>query len=238
MSVRTLLVDDERLARLVLRELLSEHPEVDIVAEANSLDSAVQAIQEHDPDLIFLDVQMPGGQGTQLFERLELRARVIFVTAYDHYAVRAFELNALDYLLKPVEPERLAQALQRAQPPAQERAPEQGLVQEELLCLPHRSGMRFFRVRDILQLSAEDDYCSLRLSDGTRLLSNTALRDWEAKLPPDFLRVHRSHLVHADHIQRVAAHGSSYLVHLSDGETVPMSRRQASKLLSQGRLKI
>lgn len=236
--IRALVVDDERLARVVLIELLKTHPEVEVVAEAHSVDSAVQAIQAHDPDLIFLDVQMPGAKGIRLFERMDLRARVIFVTAYEHYALRAFELNALDYLLKPVEPRRLAQALARAPTPlAKEQPPERDLTPQSLLCLPHRSGMRFFRICDLVHLQAQDDYSALRLSDGSELLSSTSLRVWEQRLPKDFLRVHRSHLVNATAITRVARHGSSYRVHLNTGDQVPMSRRQGAAFLKSGRLR-
>ena len=104
----------ERLARVVLRGLLAEHADVEIVGEASSLARAVEVVETCAPDLIFLDVQLPDGEGTELFARTTVRARVIFVTAWDQYAVRAFELNALDYLLKPVEPERLAATLERA----------------------------------------------------------------------------------------------------------------------------
>jgi len=235
MTLRALLVDDERLARVVLRGLLDEHEDVEVVAEAHSVDSAVAALAEHSPDLVFLDVQMPGGEGTRLFERTEVQARVIFVTAHDHYAVRAFELNALDYLLKPVEPERLAEALDRArqaQGPVvpQEAQPQGGLELDELLCLPHKGGMRFVRVREILRLSADGDYCFVHLVDGTRILTSSSLTEWEDRLPEPFLRVHRSHVVHVEHVKRVVPAGSSYQVRLSNGESVPMSRRRAAAL--------
>jgi two-component system, LytTR family, response regulator len=242
MTLRALLVDDERLARVVLRGLLHEHADVEVVAEAHSVDSAVAALIEHAPDLVFLDVQMPGGDGTRLFERTAVRGRVIFVTAYDHYAVRAFELNALDYLLKPVEPERLAQALDRArlaQGPLvpEEAQPPEGLHLDELLCLPHHGGMRFFRVREITRLSADGDYCIVHLAGGTRILSSSSLTDWENRLPEPFLRVHRSHVVHVEFVKRVVPAGSSFQVRLSDGESVPMSRRRGAdfrELLSGG----
>ena len=194
MNLRVLLVDDERMARVVMRGLLAEHPDVEVVAEAHSVDSAAEALAEHQPDLVFLDVQMPGGEGVRLFERTEVRARVVFVTAFDHYAVRAFELHALDYLLKPVEPERLAVALDRARAATGAEAPREEtstgqLALDELLCLPHRGGKRFFRVREITHLSAADDYCALHLDDGTELLSSWPIKDWLERLPDSFLTV-------------------------------------------------
>src|SRR5690606_31532679 len=112
--VRALIVDDERLARAVLRRELAAHPDVEVVAEADGVDAAVEILRRERIDLVFLDVQMPGGSGLELFDRIDTDARVIFVTAYDRYAVRAFDVHALDYLLKPVAPERLARALERA----------------------------------------------------------------------------------------------------------------------------
>jgi two-component system, LytTR family, response regulator len=241
MTLRALVVDDERLARVVLRSLLADHPDIEVVAEAGSVDSAVDALAEHDPDLVFLEVQMPGDEGTRLFERTDVRAWVIFVTAFDHYAVQAFQLNALDYLLKPVEPDRLAVALERArdQPrpvTALEQTPQGPLDLDELLCLPHRGGMRFFRVRDITHFSAEVDYCKVHLEDGSSLLSNTALKDWDDRLPTPFQRVHRSFVVNLDRARRVVRDGSAYVVVLDRGEPVPMSRRHGARLLKQGRL--
>ena len=113
MSLRTVLVDDEAIARRELRRLLGEHPEVEIVGEAGDVPAAVQLIEKIDPDLIFLDIRMPGADGFDLLERVDATPEVIFTTAYDRHAVRAFEVNALDYLLKPIAPERLAAALER-----------------------------------------------------------------------------------------------------------------------------
>jgi two-component system LytT family response regulator len=243
-TLRAVIVDDERLARAVLRKLLAAgHLDVQIVAEADSVDTALDAIATHDPDLLFLDVQMPGGEGTSLFERVDfLRAQVVFVTAHDRYAVRAFEVHALDYLLKPVAPERLRDALDRVRArlttPAPVFAPPQAedlhpLDPDELVCLPYRDAMRFFRVRDLTHLAAADDYCELHLADGVMVLSSTPLRDWEARLPASFLRVHRSHVVNVDHVAEVVPAGSAWVVHLRGGGEVPMSRRQGAALLDR-----
>jgi two-component system LytT family response regulator len=121
-------VDDERLARSELRRLLEPHEEVEVVGEAAHADEAEAALREHDPDLLLLDVQMPGDSGFDLLERLDAVPHVVFVTAYDEYAIRAFEVNALDYLVKPVEPERLAEAIETVQDrraAGQDRAAEQ-----------------------------------------------------------------------------------------------------------------
>lgn len=239
MTYRTLLVDDERLARVVLRDLLRAHEDVAIVGEAARVDAAEAAIGELDPDLVFLDVQMPGGLGTTLFDAVDVRGHVVFVTAYDQFAVRAFELNALDYLLKPVEPERLAQCLARVrergpQRAAPDAAADDGpLHADALVCLPRRGGMRFFHVRDITHVSAADDYATVHLADGSDILSTTSLKDWETRLPEGFLRVHRSHLVQVAHLRDVVPSGSAYEVRLQGGGSVPMSRRRGAALLAQ-----
>ena len=241
--LRALIVDDERLARVVLRDLLSDHEDVEVVAEVASVDAAVVALAEHDPDVVFLDVQMPGGDGTKLFDRTDVDAHVVFVTAFDHYAVRAFELNALDYLLKPVAPDRLTEALERVRSRGRGRdrgresgtgSPEEAdtgpLALDELVCLPHRGAMRFFRVQELTHLEAAGDYCELHLEDGTQLMSSMPLKHWEDRLPDRFLRVHRSHVVHVDRVAEVVPDGSAYVVRMRGGASVPMSRRRAARL--------
>ena len=111
--MRALLIDDERLARTDLRSLLSEYQTIEVVGEADSVQTAVALIAAEEPDLLFLDIQMPGESGFDLLDKIDLQARIIFVTAYDEYAIRAFEVDAIDYLLKPVNPERLKTALER-----------------------------------------------------------------------------------------------------------------------------
>jgi len=113
MHKKAILIDDERLARNELRKLLQEYPEIEIVDEAANVDEAVKKIKEHTPDLIFLDIQMPGKTGFDLLNELEHTPDIIFTTAYDEYALRAFDVNALDYLLKPIEPKRLAEAIHK-----------------------------------------------------------------------------------------------------------------------------
>src|SRR5512139_1337521 len=113
--MKAIIIHDERLARTELRNLLQDHPEIEIVDEASNADEGVQKIENHNPDLIFLDIQMPGKTGFDMLSELEHAPQVIFTTAYDEYALKAFEVNALDYLLKPVEPRRLADAVEKLQ---------------------------------------------------------------------------------------------------------------------------
>lgn len=234
--MRAVLVDDERLARTVLRKLLAtEHPDVEIVAEADSVATAAEAVKDHAPDLVFLDIQLPGEDGFGLFDRVEL-PRVIFVTAWDRYAVRAFEVHALDYLLKPVAPDRLAEALRRAREgvvvPAS--AGERVLEAGDLVCLSTARGMRFFRVGELTHVTAADDYSEVHLTSGAAVLAPTSMATWEARLPEGFLRVHRSVIVNVDHVEEILKSGTdTWEVHLRGVGVVPMSRRYAAKLLER-----
>lgn len=235
--MRALLVDDERLARAVLRSELAAHPDVEIVAEADSVDAAVEILRQQPVDLIFLDVQMPGGSGLTLFDRLPVEAHVIFVTAWDRYAVRAFEVHALDYLLKPVSPERLGRALDRAREqrtaPAPEIPSDAPLAPDEIVCLPTATGMRFFRVREITHLTAAGDYVEVHLLSGPAVLSSTPLRTWEERLPDAFVRIHRSTVVNLDHVEGVSRSSGGYTVQLAGGVQVAMSRRHAARLQAE-----
>lgn len=235
MTFTAVIVDDERLARLALNKLLSERDDIEIVGQAENVTEATALVQELDPDIIFLDVQMPGGSGFELFERTAPSAHVIFVTAYDQHALRAFEVNALDYLLKPVTPEGIARALSRI--PANRDLPAPSTVDtplalDDIVCLHDGQGMRFVAVRDISFITAADDYSDVHLRDGRTVLSNTSLKRWEERLPPQtFARVHRSTLVNLLCVGGVEQDGSSWLVSVAGSqESLTMSRRFAQVL--------
>jgi len=166
-----------------------------VVAEADSVDAAEAALAARGFDVIFLDVSMPGGTGFELLARRRVDAHVVFVTAYEAHAIRAFEVDALDYLLKPVEPERLAATMTRLRARTG-AAPDR-------ICLPVRGGTRVFAVSDVLLVQAERDYTELLLRDGSRVLAKQPLARWEARLGPAFVRVHRGALVAAAEIVRI-----------------------------------
>jgi two-component system LytT family response regulator len=153
-SFRALVIDDERLARKDLIALLGAHDQVTVVGEAEDVPSAINTIQALNPDVIFLDIQMPGDSGFDLLEKTEVKAHIIFVTAYDEYAIRAFEVNALDYLLKPVNPERLAKALEKLE--LQEREPRaeiRKLNYDDRLFLMVGRSFKFLPVNAILNMN-------------------------------------------------------------------------------------
>lgn len=245
MSARTaIIVDDERLARRELATLLKAHPELQLAGEAASVDEAASLVRAVDPDVIFLDIQMPRRSGFDLLEAAEVRARVVFVTAHDVHALRAFEVNALDYLLKPVHParlavtvERLLTALDAPLSSAADRPDTAPLLLDDHLFLSEGRASRFVRVRSIVCIRGAGDYSELTLADGKRMLSPRPLKEWEARLPPQsFLRVHRTAIVHLDHVDTVLrVSEQAFQVSLRGlDEPVPLSRRHAARFKSMG----
>jgi len=227
--IRTLLVDDEPLARRELRRLLADYPWIEIVGEASNIDEAATAIQELSPQLLLLDIQMPGGSGFDLLARLEHSPAVIFTTAYDQHAVRAFEVNALDYLLKPIEPERLAAALARVQAVAADDAPKQPDARtiERLFV---RDGPRcwFVPLREVSVLVAEGNYVRLLWGKAKPLLGRS-LATLEPRLDPKrFFRANRRQIVNLDFVAGVElGEGGRLHLQLREGGEVEISRRQA-----------
>jgi len=249
MTRRAVLVDDEPLARTRLRRLLVEHPEVEIAGEAGDGIDACRVIDELKPDLVFLDVQMPGLSGFEVLANLRHRPAVIFVTAHDEFAVRAFDEQALDFLVKPVEPARLARALARLQGPGAERraAEDQQRLQQLLEAVarvrpsPRRIAVRrgatvtLVEPESILFCRAEDKYTVLYTADGERVADRT-IEDLEAALGPDlFLRIHRSTLVNLTAVRDMTSvEGGRFLVTLKDAAGTKLyASRAGAKLLRE-----
>ena len=222
--MKALVIDDERLARLELRRLLAAHPEVEIVGEARGGEEALALISKLGPDAIFLDIQMPGMSGFDLLERLEDLPQVIFTTAYDEYALKAFEVNALDYLLKPVAPARLAAALARVRPRTEPARLEQVFVRDGDRCW-------IVRLPDIFLLESEGNYTRVNFAS-ERPLIRRSLNALEEQLDPAmFFRAGRKEIVNLKWIQKVdISVAGGLLVTLRGGRTVEMSRRQSTKL--------
>ena len=227
------IADDERLARVALLSLLAGHPEIEVVGEADSVSATVTELERLNPELLFLDIQMPDGFGFEVFERTEVTCPVIFVTAYDAHALRAFEVNALDYLLKPVEPERLRQALERAgrsETPAL-RTNQERYAPGDLICLSQGRSMKFARVEEIVALFAADDYVEVLLASGYRALVPERLRDWQRRLPERFVQIHRSTLVNLHFVDEIEQIGKQWVVRLrNQAPPLTMSRRFAQAL--------
>jgi two-component system, LytTR family, response regulator len=233
-TCRALIVDDERLAREELRYLLRAHPEVQVAAEARTVKEAAAAVETLRPDLVFLDIQMPRESGFELFERVRLDAAVIFVTAHDEFALRAFDVNALDYLMKPVNPTRLAAALDRLRRPrAPVIAPAAGrLAYEDAVFLNVGQGPRFVKLASLVCILAEGDYSRLVSSAGSMGLVLKSMKEWEAILPErQFCRIQRSVIINCERVDRFEPwFNSSYRVYLQHvAEPFTMSRRLAKR---------
>lgn len=228
--LRTLLVDDSRLARGELRTLLATHAEVDVVGEADDVEAAVAAVAGLQPDLLLLDIQLPGGSGFDVLERLPRAPHVVFCTAYDQHAVRAFEANALDYLLKPVEPARLAQALARVLQRPSEPSPPRGtpLAAGDPVFLRDGERCWFLKVGEISHIEIDGNYAHVHFR-GQRALVQRSLALLEERLDPAmFFRASRGVLVNLRQVRNVEAGvGDGYTLHLEGGTQVEVSRRQA-----------
>jgi len=241
--LRVAIVDDEELARRVLREYLAAHPDVEIVAECANGFEAVQAVAERSPDLLLLDVQMPKLDGFEVLELIERDLPVIFVTAYDEYAVRAFEVHAVDYLLKPFAPERLAAALHRARRRAAGASPRPlplaelraaaGAARRPLERILVRDGSRVhvILVDRLDYAAARDDYVSLR-SEGKEFLKHQTLAELEGQLDPArFVRIHRGYLLNVDRLAKIELYAKdSRVAVLADGTQLPLSRAGYARL--------
>ena len=233
-----IIVDDERLARRELRAMLEEShaSAVRVVAEAESVRAAAELVRTCDADVVFLDVQLAGESGLELLPLIDPSVAVVFVTAFDQYAVRAFEVNALDYLLKPVAPARLARAVERLGAPNDglaDASTEPKLDYHDRLFLRLDDRMGFVKVADIVTIGADGDYSVVRLAGGRTHRARKALREWVARLPENgFARVHRSTIVNLEFVERVEewSHFSYRLYLRGVAEPVTMSRRYAGRL--------
>jgi two-component system, LytTR family, response regulator len=239
--LRAVIVDDEELARGFLRELLSTHSEIEIVAECANGFEAVKAASDHSPDLLFLDVQMPKLDGFEVLELVDPGPAVIFVTAYDQYAMRAFDAHAVDYLLKPFTAERFERALERAKarlgertlpPPtvaAEARPPAE---RPERIVVKDGPRVHVIPLDKLDYVEAQDDYVALH-SAGKTYLKQQPIASLETSLDPArFIRIHRSAIVNLERIARIEPYGKeSRIAILQDGARLPISRSGYARLM-------
>ena len=255
-SIRTLIVDDEPLARERLHELLDEAPGVTVADDAEDGPEAVDAIRKQAPDLVFLDVQMPGMSGIDVIEEIgaEAMPTTVFVTAYDQYAIKAFDLAAVDYLLKPFDDERFEQALRRAreQVASQDddaiserllrllRERDPSLLEEESardapylerIAVQGRGKARIVPVDDLTHITADGSYAELHTGEDTHVIRER-MKTLAARLDPDeFVRVHRSAIVRLNEIELILrGGGGNYAVRLNDGTRLSVSRSRIEEL--------
>ncbi len=231
-QLTAVVVDDERLARRDLINMLRAHENIAVVGQAGDARSAAKLISRLNPDVVFLDIQMPGESGFDLLERTDIKAKIVFVTAYDEYALRAFEVNALDYLMKPVSRERLATTVERLLTTyAAVGAAGSRLRYDDSLFLRVDDGMRFLKISSVAAISAAGDYTEVLTRGKGGGLTSLSMRDWETRLPAGrFCRIHRSTIVNLDCVERVEERPNhTYEVHLTGlDKPFSMSRRYAA----------
>jgi len=241
--IRAIIVEDEELARNLVKEYLKEFPSVQIIGEFADGFSGAKAINDMRPDLVFLDIQMPKLTGFELLEILDYKPKIIFTTAFDQFAINAFEVNAVDYLLKPFSRERFRSALEKV--PGQMNKDTSAPI-EQITKHIDESGERLERVvvkvgkkinviptNEILYLEAQDDYVMIYCS-ASKYLKQKTMKYFEAHLDPDqFIRIHRSYIVRIDRINRLELYEKdSYRMHLKNGEIMPVSKTGLKKLKS------
>ena len=233
-TFKSIIVDDEELAREDLKALLKDFKEIEIIGEAETVEQTKTLIKKLDPDLIFLDIQMPGKTGFDLLEELQINAKIIFVTAYDEYAIRAFEVNAKDYLLKPVIKERLSLAIDRLKT---ERVIDENIVAklefDDSIFVMVNNHYQFVKIGSIIKISSAGNYSEICTSSKLKGLVLKSLKDWEARLPGNyFVRIHRNAIINLEFVDRVEGwFNYSYKVFLKEiSEPLVISRRYASKL--------
>jgi two-component system, LytTR family, response regulator len=240
---RALLIDDEPLARMVVQEYLLDFPQVEVLQECGDGFEGLKAIQQHKPDLVFLDVQMPKINGFEMLELVDDAPAIIFTTAFDEYAIKAFEAHAVDYLLKPFSKERFAKAIEKylSQASSTNTVPKQtenlletashSPQQHERIVVKTGTKVKIIPVADVQYLQADDDYVSVFTHEGS-FLKNKTMSFFEQTLDPrHFVRVHRSYILSVQEITRIDPYEKdSHLAILKSGAKIPVSKTGYAKL--------
>lgn len=231
-TIRTVLVDDEKNSLIILQRLMEKHtPQIEIVATAQTVEEGIQVIDEHKPDLVFLDISMPDGDGFEVIDKTEYRDySVIFSTAYDQYAIRAFEVAALHYILKPVKPEDLEEAVSRYNASKEDNMQEKLKIFNEALIdmpsrliLPTSTGMHIIDINEIVRCESSNNYTTFFLTDGKKIVVSKSIQIYENMLSQThFCRIHNKHIVNLKFVKKYVK-GRGGHVELSDGSKVDVS---------------
>jgi two-component system LytT family response regulator len=235
--MKAIIIDDERLARAELKKLLQEFPEIEIVDEAANAEEGITKIESQQPDLVFLDIQMPGKTGFDMLSELERSPQVIFTTAYDEFALKAFEVNALDYLLKPVEPKRLADAIQKLHfadnkevRPEAENVNTSILTENDQVFVKDGERCWFVKLSEIRLFESVGNYAKVFFGNNKPLILKS-LNALEERLDEKtFFRANRKHIVNLRLIEKIEPYfNGGLLLELKGGEKIEVSRRQTVK---------
>ena len=240
-EINVLIVDDENLAREIVKKYLELHQEINIIGECSNGFDAVKEITEKKPDLVFLDIQMPKLNGFEMLELLDEQPAIIFTTAFDNYAIKAFEVNAVDYLLKPFSEERFNEALKKVVERINQKIPEQEKVEKliedqapemlERIVVKDGSKITIIPVEHLKWLEAQDDYVKIH-SEGGRFMKKKTMKFFEDHLDPNmFIRIHRSSIININTIRQMELYEKdSYRVILKDDTKLPVSKTGLQRL--------
>ncbi len=242
MSYKVIIIDDERRTRSMLNKMVSQaNFPLEVVAEADGVESGLLAIKKHEPDIVLLDIQMPDGSGFELLDRVKNRTfEIIFITAHQEFAVRAIKCSALDYILKPVEIEELEDALENAIDAIQTKS-DLSLRYETLvnnlknnnkrIVIRTKTSMYVFDVKDIVHCQSDRNYTYFYLNDGRKVFTSRTLKDYEDTLClPDFIRCHRSHIININYLERYDR-GDGGTIVMKDGTQIPLSRLSRERFM-------
>jgi len=241
-KLKVVIIDDEKLARELIRNFLNDYSNLQVVAECENGFEGIKSINEHKPDLIFLDIQMPKLNGFEMLELIDENLNIIFSTAYDQYALKAFEVNAVDYLLKPFSRERFDEAVKRVIDKIEKAKPinqkpkdlaSNFISKDEILkriVVKHNQKIVIIPVEQIFYLEAQDDYVKIVTKDVSSLKQNR-MKFFEEHLPDSFVRIHRSYLVNINFVKQIDLIGKdSHAVLLKDGKQLHVSKSGYAKL--------
>jgi len=242
---KTILVDDEKGCRDTLESLLQDLPEINIVATVNSIELAQEAIANLNPHLVFLDIEMPGGTGFEMLEKLNnINFDIIFTTAYDQYAIKAIKYSALDYLLKPIDPKELEESVQRFSSKKHDQDlinnkfktllnNLEGETSHQKIAIPDGEGLSFIKIKDIIRFQSDGSYTYLHTLDNKKpLLISKPIGDYQEMLANEpFVRVHRSHLINVEHVEKYIK-GEGGVAIMSDQSKVEVSRRKKNDFIA------
>ncbi|MFH0842763.1 MAG: response regulator transcription factor [Bacteroidota bacterium] len=203
-TYRALIIDDERLARVTLSDMLADYPGIQVIGEAESVTESINLITSVNPDLLFLDIQLSDGTGFDLLNKISYPGRIIFITAYDEFAIRAFEVNAIHYLMKPVSHRQLSEAISRLDKKEWVKEPVQPTKYKDSdrLLLSCGNFLNFVKVSTIATITAAGDYTLIRTGNGKEFIDSKTMTEWENRLPENhFLRINRSTIINFDAIE-------------------------------------
>ena len=241
--MKAIIIDDEEKGRKILQSLIESYcRDVEVVATASDADEAYTLITKHKPDVIFLDIEMPNGNGFYLLEKFnEIPFQVIFTTAYDSYAIKAIKYHALDYLLKPIDIDELKQAVEKIKIQKQNGQPEtrymEFLASRKLefsgrIGLPIKEGVVFLAISDIIWIESDGNYCTFHAADSKKYVVSKNLGEYEELLPcNEFFRAHKSHLINVKKVKKYIR-TDGYYVEMEDGALVEIARRKKDEFLN------